>query len=187
MEDSHKYIYFYTLDYTGAYTTIGYTLSITPFTFVPVFDDGVNKDFSKQKILWDFGDGTTSSSVTAVHSFKLPGWYNVKCHVLGKDGKSYVDSFSQNILVKDFITDTLVISALEYKVESGLRYPFVLYRFNSWQTYPAVSDVGYTINLNVSGNEAPLLNVDTYNKDKWGHLKPYAKFETSIHLSLIHI
>lgn len=181
MEDNHKYIYFYTLDYTGAYTTIGYTLSITPFTFVPVFDDGVNKDFSKQKILWDFGDGTTSSSVTAVHNFKLPGWYNVKCHVLGKDGKSYVDSFSQNILVKDFITDTLVISALEYKVESGLRYPFVLYRFNSWQTYPAVADVGYTINLNVSGNEAPLLNVDTYKTDKWGHLKPYSKFETSIY------
>ena len=181
MEDSHKYIYFYTLDYTGQYTTIGYTLSITPFTFVPVFDDGVNKDFSKQKILWDFGDGTTSSSVTAVHNFKLPGWYNVKCHVLGKDGKSYVDSFSQNVLVKDFVTDTLVISALEYKVESGLRYPFVLYRFNSWQTYPAVSNIGYTINLNVSGNVAPLLNVDTYKKDKWGHLKPYAKFETSIY------
>ena len=181
MEDSHKYIYFYTLDYTGTYTTIGYTLSITPFTFVPVFDDGVNKDFSKQKILWDFGDGTTSSSVTAVHNFKLPGWYNIKCHVLGKDGKSYVDSFSQNILIKDFVTDTLVVSALEYKVESGLRYPFVLYRFNSWQTYPDVADVGYTINLNVSGNVAPLLNVDTYKKDKWGHLKPYAKFETSIY------
>jgi len=99
MEDSHKYIYFHTLDYTGSYTTIGYSLSITPFTFIPVFDDGVNKEFSKQKILWDFGDGTTSSSVTAVHYFKLPGWYNVKCHVLGKDGKSYVDSFSQNILM----------------------------------------------------------------------------------------
>jgi len=181
MEDSHKYIYFHTLDYTGSYTTIGYSLSITPFTFIPVFDDGVNKEFSKQKILWDFGDGTTSSSVTAVHYFKLPGWYNVKCHVLGKDGKSYVDSFSQNILIKDFITDTLVISALEYKVESGLKYPFVLYRFNSWQTYPLVSSEGYTINLNISGNVAPLLNVDTYKKDKWGHLKPYAKFETSIY------
>jgi hypothetical protein len=180
MEDYHKYIYFYTIDYKGDKTSKGYTLPITPFTFIPVFDDGETTLYSSKRILWDFGDGTTSESITAVHHFKLPGWYNVKCYILGKEGKGFVDSYSQNILVEDFVTDTIVISGVEYKNESGFKYPFVVYRFNSWQTYEALSSVGYTINLNVSGNTAPILNLDVYANDKWAHLKPYAKFETNI-------
>jgi hypothetical protein len=131
MEDFHKYIYFYTLNHNGEYTTQSYTLPITPLTFIPVFDDGLTKKYSKQKILWDFGDGTTSQEITAVHQFKLPGWYNIKCYVLGTEGKGYSDAFSQNVLIKDFITDTLVLSGLEYKIESGLRYPFKIFRFKN--------------------------------------------------------
>jgi hypothetical protein len=180
MEDYHRYIYFYTIDYKGDKTTKGYTLPITPFTFVPVFDDGVTNLYSNKKILWDFGDGTTSEAITAVHHFKLPGWYNVKCYTLGTEGQGFSDSFSQNILVEDFITDTIVLSGIEYKSESGARYPFNVYRFNSWQTYEALSSIGYTINLNISGNSAPILNSTLYKTDKWGHLKPYSKFETNI-------
>ena len=180
MEDYHRYIYFYTIDYKGDKTTKGYTLPITPFTFIPVFDDGDTYVYSNKKILWDFGDGTTSESITAVHHFKLPGWYNVKCYVLGTEGKSFVDSYSQNVLVEDFITDTIILSGIEYKSESGSRYPFVVYRFNSWQAYESLSSVGYTINLNISGNTAPILNSEIYKNDKWAHLKPYAKFETYI-------
>ena len=181
MEEFHKYIYFYTLDHNGEYTTQSYTLPITPLTFIPVFDDGLTRKYSKQNILWDFGDGTTSQEVTAVHQFKLPGWYNIKCYVLGTEGKGYSDAFSQNVLIKDFITDTLVLSGLEYKIESGLRYPFKIFRFNSWQAYDALSSVGYTINLNVSGNIAPILDAEKYKSDKWGHLKPYSKFETNLY------
>lgn len=181
MEDFHRYIYFYTLDYNGDHTTQSYTLPITPFTFVPIFDDGLTKRYSNQRILWDFGDGTTSESVTATHYFKLPGWYNVKCYVLGTEGQGFVDSYSQNVLVKDFITDTLVLSGLDYKNESGLRYPFTVFRFNSWQAYDALSSVGYTINLNVSGNVAPILDSEKYKIDKWAHLKPFAKFETNLY------
>lgn len=180
MEDYHRYIYFNTIDYKGDKTTKSYTLPITPFTFIPVFDDGESALYSKRKILWDFGDGTTSESITAVHHFKLPGWYNVKCYVLGTEGRGFVDSYTQNILVEDFITDTIVLSGIEYKNEAGFKYPFVVYRFNSWQTYEALSSVGYTINLNVSGNTAPFLNAEMYKNDKWAHLKPYAKFQTNL-------
>ena len=181
MEDSHRYIYFRTLDHTGTYTTSGYTLPITPFTFVPIFDDGTSVDYSKYKILWDFGDGTTSESVTAIHNFKYPSWYNVKCYVLSKNGNAYESSFSQSILVKDFISDTLVISGYNNKTEVGtLQNPFTIFRFNSWQSYPVLSSYGYTINLHVSGNNAPFLNKNEYEKDKWGHLKPSTRFETTV-------
>ena len=180
MEEYRKYIYFNTIDYKGEKTTKGYTLPITPFTFIPIFDDGDTKLYSNKKILWDFGDGTISESITAIHYFKIPGWYNVKCYILGAKGQGYVDSFSQSILVQDFISDTIVLSGLEYKSESGFRYPFKVYRFNSWQTYESLSSVGYTINLNVTGSTAPVLDSIKYQSDKWGHLKPYSKFETNI-------
>jgi hypothetical protein len=181
MDDS-RYIYFHTLDHTGTYTTSGYTLPITPFTFIPIFDDGTSVDYSNYRILWEFGDGTTSESITAVHNFKYPAWYNVKCYVLGKNGNGYESSFSQSILVKDFVSDTLVLSGFNNKTEAGtLQNPFVIYRFNSWQSYPVLSSYGYTINLHVSGNTAPLLDKQKYDKDKWGHLKPSARFETNVY------
>ena len=185
MEDYHRYIYFQTLDHTGTPTTSGYTLPITPFTFIPIFDDGTSVDYSKKRILWDFGDGTTSEAITAVHSYKFPGWYNVKCYVLGKLGEGYVDSFSQNLNVHNFIVDGLSLSGFIGKTESGTKQnPFRVFRFNSWQTYNALSAEGYTIKLNVDGNVAPLLNVETYNKDAWGHLKPSSRFE-SIEFNII--
>lgn len=182
MDDLHRYIYFQTLDYTGMYTTSGYTLPITPFTFIPIFDDGDGNRYSKQKIFWDFGDGTTSNSVTAVHSFELPGWYNVKCYVLGGGGVGYQDKFSQLLLVRDYISDTIVMSGYNNKTEVGTRQnPYEVFRFNSWQSYNSISaSGGYVIKLHVNGNNAPLLNTEKYKHDKWGHLKPSSRFETSI-------
>ena len=182
MEDFFRYIYFETLDHTGTPTTSGYTLPITPFTFIPIFDDGISVDYSKQNILWDFGDGTTSSAITAVHQYKIPGWYNVKCFVLGKGGEGYTDKFSQLILVKDYIADNLSLSGLEGKSEAGtLQNPFVVYRFNSWQAYPSLSSEGYRINLNVDGNVADFLDLEEFQNDKWAHLKPSSRFETFVY------
>jgi hypothetical protein len=83
--------------------------------------------------------------------------------------------------VKDFISDTLVLSGYNNKTESGtLQNPFTVFRFNSWQSYPVLSSYGYTINLNVSGNNAPFLDISKYEKDKWGHLKPSSRFETFV-------
>jgi hypothetical protein len=144
------------------------------------FDDGSSANYSKQRILWDFGDGTTSESVTATHYYNLPGWYTVKCYTLGSNGRGNESSFSQNILVKDYISDTIVLSGSKNKTETGsLQNPFTVFRFNSWQNFYILSGE-YTINLHVSGNVAPLLNAEKYNSDKWGHLKPYARFETFI-------
>lgn len=182
MEDYYRYIYFQVLDYTGTPTTSGYTLPITPFTFIPIFDDGLSIDYSKQKILWDFGDGTNSTSVTAVHQYKLPGWYNVKCYVLGKDGEGYTDKFSQLIIVKDFIGDNLSLSGLDGKSETGtLQNPFMLYRFNSWQTYPTLSSEGYKVLLNANGYTAPFFDSEEYNSNKWSHLKPSSRFEAIVY------
>lgn len=179
MEDRHRYIFFHTLDAGGNHTTLGYTLPICPFTFIPVFDDGTNKVYSTQNIMWDFGDGTTSKEITASHTYSVPGWYEVKCYILGEGGIGYEDKFSQSILVKNYITDSIALTSKDAIKEAGsfLRYPKQINITNSWQTYRSISaNGGYTINLQVSGANAPILNVDEYNKDKFGHLKPSARF-----------
>ncbi|NVO08917.1 MAG: PKD domain-containing protein [Bacteroidales bacterium] len=39
--------------------------------------------------LWDFGDGTTSTVDEPIHTFTIPGYYNVKLRVTGDGGDSY--------------------------------------------------------------------------------------------------
>lgn len=182
MDKHNRYLYFHTFDYAGVPTTSGFSLPVTPFKFIPVFDDGTPEVYSEQNIMWDFGDGTTSKELTGYHYYKLPGWYDVKCYFLGTGGKGYVDSFSQSIMVRDYISDTLVLSSKTGATnEAGLpQSPYTVIRFNSWQTYPFLSADGYTVNLQVSGNTAKVLDTTEYNKDKWGHLKPSARFTTEL-------
>jgi hypothetical protein len=173
-----KYLYFYVKDYTNTYTTSGYTLPITPFTFIPVLDTGSNDLVSNTRLLWNFGDGTTSRDVTATHAYSMPGTYNVTCHFYTTGGEGYESAFTQSIVVVDYITDALIISASPVNVIEAGHYqnPYTIARFNSWQTYPALSTQGTTILLYASGSDAPLIDVDLYEREKYAHLKPYARF-----------
>ena len=174
----YRFLYFDVLDYTYSHVTSGYTLPITPFTFIPKFDSGDDKPVSNTRILWDFGDGTTSRDITATHFYKIPGTYSVKCYFYGASGIGYESSFCQNILVKDFISDTLVISGANNPIIRASHYekPFLVSRFNSWQTYNILLTEGATIALHVSGNSAPVLDLEKYELDKYAHLKPNCHF-----------
>jgi hypothetical protein len=183
MKDSNfRYLYFQTLDFTGSHTTSGYSSSYTPFTFIPVFDTGDDTKVSKQNIMWDFGDGTTSSSITATHYYTLPGWYTVRCFFLGESGEGYTDSFTQSIYVRNIIEDSLIFenvdssNTISLTADSDkLEIPLNIKRTNSWQSYEKLSATGYSINFQISGSTAPILNPDEYELDKYGHLKPYAR------------
>ena len=173
-----KYLFFYVKDYTNTYTTTGYTLPITPFTFIPVLDTGRGDIVSTTKLLWNFGDGTTSRDITATHHYSVPGTYNVTCHLYTTGGQGFESSFVQNIFVTDYVTDSLAISSQEVVVNEAGHYqnPFTITRFNSWQTYPALSTEGSTIMFYASGTGSPLFDAATYAADKYAHLKPYARF-----------
>lgn len=179
MEDQQKrYLYFSVKNYTGSATTSSYTLPITPFTLVPKFDSGDNLITSNTNILWDFGDGTFSKDITATHFYKIPGTYNIKCYFYGTSGNGFESTFCQNVLVKDFIPDTLVLSADEYPNirASHVESPFVVTRYNSWQTFDTLSAAGSTILLYASATGGDLLDVNVYQQDKYSHLKPSARF-----------
>jgi hypothetical protein len=92
-------------------------------------------------------------------------------------GESYYDIFTQKVTVYNFLQDSIVLSAADLNFEtSSINNKFVIYRFNSWQTYNALSANGYTIALAVSGNNAPFIVQQEYNADKYAHLKKYSQF-----------
>ena len=174
-EAVYSYAYFDVINFSNQFETSGYALTISPFTFKPRYSTDA---FSTKRILWNFGDGTLSKSVTAVHSYAAPGTYNVSLYLYDGEGEAFYDSFTQTIQVYNFVTDSIVLSAhnlnfLASSIESNV---FNVLRFNSWQTYNALSAVGYTIALAASGNNAPFISQQNYNADKYAHLGKYSQF-----------
>ena len=177
MSVNTRYLYFDVKNHTGSLELTGYALPNTPFTFLPYLDDP-SGTFSNSKLLWDFGDGSFSRELTGTHYYKQPGQYEVSLYLTDNTGNGYVDSFKQTITVKNFISDTISLCGSSDYVNFNNYYqnPFNVVIFNSWQSYNALSSVGYTASFNASGTNAPLIDADTYNKDKYAHLKPFSKF-----------
>jgi len=94
------YIAFYTKNFTGVNSTSGYALDICPFTFIPrLYLDR----YSDERILWDFGDGTTSTSLCASHSYLFPGDYTVSLYVYKGEGQAVTSTYKSTVTVKNFI------------------------------------------------------------------------------------
>lgn len=171
------YIAFYVKDFTGANSLSGYALDICPFTFIPrLYLDR----YSDERILWDFGDGTTSTSLCATHAYLFPGKYNVQLYVYGDRGQAYTSTYTATVDVKNFITDTICLtSKSNYIQEAGsLGHPegITVIRYNSWQSYNALSGKNYTIKLFASGSNDNFFNIEEYNSQKYSHLDLSYKF-----------
>lgn len=173
-EIKYSYAYFDVENFTNEFATSGYALSICPFVFKPKLDTTL---FSNKRVLWDFGDGTTSKSITATHYYKLPGEYNVSLYLYDGNNDAYYDAFAQKVTVYNFVNDAIILSAGDLNFEtSSLQNKFNVLRFNSWQTYNALSATGYAIALAASGNNAPFITQQQYEQDKYAHLKKYSQF-----------
>jgi len=59
-------------------------------TFAGSFNDGAG--LADATVAWDFGDGTTSSDLTATHGFSAPGVYTATLTVTTVDGRTASDS-----------------------------------------------------------------------------------------------
>lgn len=174
MNVQYDYAYFDVINFANQFATSGWSLDICPFTFKPRLDTTL---FSNKRLLWDFGDGTKSKSITATHFYAAPGSYTVTLYLYDGLGEAYFDAFTQTLDVYNFVPDALVLSASNLKFEvSSISNNFEINRFNSWQTYAALSATGYSISLAASGNKSPFISQADYNQDKWSHLKKYSQF-----------
>jgi len=176
-------IQFNIYDYTGNKSLSTYTLDITPLNFIPDFTTSPlysTSILSNNLLHWDFGDGTIASGLTASHVYKWPGNYNVTLTVYDSGGNAYDSSYNPTIQVIDFIPTSLTwqdyapLSA--QTLSAKIMGPFTVNSFNSWQSYPALSSTGYTINFYASGAGGEYITAKDFYSSKWSHLRTLSQF-----------
>jgi len=181
---NYTYVYFYVSDYTGTYSLTSFTLPNTPLTFYPDFTTSAiltaTDNISNKIIRWDFGDGTFSNQLTAVHQYEWPGEYSVRLTIYDKQGNSFDSSYRPKVKIRDFVYDQLqfkdYIKFIYDVPASKIQDPLIIERQNSWQSYNALSATGYTINLYASGANGQYQNIDNFYDDKWSHLRALSRF-----------
>lgn len=163
-------------DYTGKESSTTYALPFTPLTFVPKLDND-SELLSNKRIVWDFGDNTTTEAITATHAYTDIGTYTVTCYLYDKNGESYKSTYDKNVVIKNYITDSILIKAPEeanYTITAGkIQKPFIITNTISWQNIQNdpngnISIVSYTS----GGNCFDYFRDDIYSK-KYAHLYPY--------------
>lgn len=162
---------FKTFNYTGVLALSSYTLPFTSFYFKPEFNkDGVR---SNTRVLWDFGDGTSSEALTGQHYYRLPGVYTVTCHFYDRFGDVVTDT--ETVTAINFINNILTTSTEVQPViliASKIKTPITITRFTSYQTQNSSS---LTIVPFASGSYDNYFDtglVNTY----YGHLYPFSSF-----------
>ena len=177
---------------------------------VCVLDDNTNKQtsaynkFSSTKVLWDFGDGTLSTDLSAVHWYKTPGKYKISLTVFDENLNACLSEYNNIINVYNYVPGELPFN-LNYDIPYGdytygdilyvepisindninengelvyfkcPYYGFNLHRFNSWQSYNVLSSIGYNVQVNVNGNIAPFITQSEYNSNAYAHLSSTSK------------
>lgn len=167
------YNFFYVRDYTGTETYESYALPFTPLTFAPNLEDGIDDFISNKRVVWDFGDGsTTLETVTAQHAYDKPGRYKVTCYLYDEDGTGYFDTFHSKVEIKDFIEDKLIIdSPTDIVHNTGeIINPITVDRYNSFRVGTP------TIVAYASGATDTDFFSNGYAKETYGHLKPSSSF-----------
>jgi gliding motility-associated-like protein len=85
-----------------------------PYTFTPV--SGVQAVDGVANYLWDFGDGTTSTSATPTHTYTVAGNYDIKLRITTNTGCTEEITYPQGIktgtpVVPDFTADKFDVCA----------------------------------------------------------------------------
>ena len=170
------YNFFYVRNYKGEETYDTFALPFTPLTFEPNLTDGIEDFISNKRIVWDFGDGTTTEAVTAFHAYDTPGSYRVNCYLYDRAGTSYYDTFHADVNIKDFVQDELVVtSTADISHGAGqVLNPITVKRYNSFRTLNTglSTIVPYTSG---SGPDKDFFR-GGYDKLTYGHLYPNTSF-----------
>jgi hypothetical protein len=157
-----------------------YTLDVNPFTFVATLSSN-NLSISDQKGLWNFGDGTISTNLSAKHSYTWPGVYNVTFYGYTSAGNTVQACRTFQVTAFNYVGDFIHSNYLnDEKIASysngQISDPIEIVRYNSWQSFPSVSATGYTINFYASGSRSDYLEIEK-GRDYFGDFDPFGDFD----------
>jgi streptogramin lyase len=183
---NYTYVYYNVVDYTGNSVLSSFTLGNTPLTFIPDFSTSPilsgAQSISNKLCHWDFGDGSTSDTISPTHNYQWPGLYNVTLTIFDAAGNAYDSTYQSTITVYDYISTQITFQdykSFVYDIPAGrLIDPFTLNTNFSWQNYQTLTATGVTINLYASGAHGDYNYVADTLKDKWVHLRSLSRFYT---------
>lgn len=148
----------------------GYSLSICPFTFT--FDNSAYAFLSDTRVLWSFGDGATSTALTAQHSYSMPGNYVATLFMYNSANEIY-SSNAKTLSVFNYIVDNIVLSASSTQLTtSTIANPLFITRYNTWQNQPSLP----VIQLRVDESASTFVDAKSYLQDADLHLKTTCRF-----------
>ena len=103
-------------DYKRESKLSSYNLPFTPLTFkarIPssLGGEAVSTQYNTLKATFDFGDGSYGNTLTSTHVYEYPGVYNVRMVLRDCDNNSILASYSTDINILDYITNTFTVTA----------------------------------------------------------------------------
>lgn len=138
--------------------------------------------FSKQYILWDFGDGETSHEYRPTHTYDTPGSYRITVTLYDHDGLPRRNPYTYTLNIENYYPDQIKWHTDIYSVDgmsrigSSIPLSMTIKRTNSWQDM----DMYKTISVYASGsNSLPGLE-EQYMSNKYAHFQPTWKFLPSL-------
>lgn len=167
MSDKNN-INFIITDYKKENVLSSYTLEQTPLLFIP---DIVEQNFTK--ILWNFGDGTTSDQISATKWYNTPGNYTVSMVLYDCFLNSSESTIKKTVTISEYIPHTFKI-----EFEDPNLYDSVVWkngRINGPIKFKATNPIGRppsNIYYSVSSNNNST-NYYKINKEPFSHLSGY--------------
>ena len=166
------YALFEVQDYKNESVLSSYNLDITPLTFkadLPSTD--FYSDINKFEALFDFGDGTVGTGLTATHTYTQPGEYKVRMVVNDCENNSLLASYSTDISIYDYIENTFTVDIEDDILPlSAGEFSKPITITNKAPFYQDSNNIFYT----VSGLTIP--NYFELTPYKFNHLQKYYSF-----------
>mgnify|MGYP003142219821 FL=1 len=166
-------------DYKREAKLSSYNLPFTPLTFkarIPssLGGEAVTTQYNNLKATFDFGDGSFGNSLTSAHVYQYPGVYNVRMILRDCSNNAILASFSTNVTIHDYLTNTFTITAGPTKTNilelsaSEFSKPITVYSQSPF--YQDFQDIYFS----VSGCDVP--NYFNLKPNKYNNLRAFHSF-----------
>lgn len=172
----YSYIPFKTIDFKNENTLSSFALKETPIKFIPNLNNSQNI-----RLLWDFGDGTASQSLTSTKWYDRPGQYTTTLTVFDCFSNAELSTERKIVNIFDFVDHTFYIDYdEEYDIQwknGKINGPLIVRSY--FPIYMKPSSIYY----DVSGSDSGFY-FDTAHL-KYDHLIPtYSFFERSYNFNI---
>jgi hypothetical protein len=160
------------IDYKNEQVLSAYALKETPLTFIPNVEN-----LFYIRVLWDFGDGTYSTSLTANKYYDKAGKYDTNLTIFDCYSNAIISNTIKTVNIKDYLVNTFKID-----FEDASYYDNIIWK-NGKISGPLIASATYpsnvtpsTIFYRISGSGSEYYFQDT--PDKFRHLRnTYSFFE----------